>query len=131
MLLKDLGVFLHTPILWCDNISALALASNPVFHARTKHIEVDYHFVREKVLRRDLLLKFVASHDQLADILTKGLPSPRFLWLLSKLMWQFPMCLRGDEKPEEHDAQELQLQTMLSASTYSKTIVKGKTHRFI
>ena len=57
MLLKDLGVFLRTlPILWCDNISALALASNPVFHARTKHIEVDYHFVREKVLRRDLLL---------------------------------------------------------------------------
>ena len=132
MLLKDLGVFLHTPpILWCDNISVLTLASNPVFHARTKHIEVDYHFVREKVLRCDLLLKFVASHDQLADILTKGLPSPRFLWLLFKLMWQFPMCLRGDEKPEEHDAQELQLQTMLSASTYSKTIVKGKTHRFI
>ena len=79
MLLKDLGVFLCTPpILWCDNISALALASNPIFHARMKHIEVDYHFVREKVLKRDLLLKFVASYDQLADILTKGLPSPRF-----------------------------------------------------
>ena len=108
MLLKDLGVFLRTPpILWCDNIFVLALASNPVFHACTKHIEVNYHFVREKVLRRDLLLKFVASHDQLADILTKGLPSPRFLWLLSKLMWRFPMCLRGDEKLEEHDAQEL------------------------
>ena len=142
MLLKDLGVFLRTPpILWCDNISALALASNPVFHARMKHIEVDYHFVREKFLRRDLLLKFVASHDQLADILTKRLPSHRFLWLLSKLMWLFPMCLRGDEKLEGHDAQEvqqehastqeLQLQTMSSASTCSKTTVKGKTHRFI
>ena len=93
MLIKDLGVFLRTPsILWCDNISTLALASNSVFHARTKHIKVDYHFVREKVLRRDLLLKLVASHDQLADILTKRLPSPRFLWLLSKLMWLFPMC---------------------------------------
>ena len=102
-------MFLRTPpILWCDNISTLALASNLVFHARTKHIEVDYHFVREKVLRCDLLLKFVASHDQLVDILTKGLPSPRFLWLLSKLMWRFPMCLRGDEKLEEHVAQEVQ-----------------------
>ena len=48
MLLKDVGVFLHKPpILWCDNISALAIASNLVFHACTKHIEVDYHFVRE------------------------------------------------------------------------------------
>uniref|UniRef100_A0A2N9HX55 CCHC-type domain-containing protein n=1 Tax=Fagus sylvatica TaxID=28930 RepID=A0A2N9HX55_FAGSY len=47
-LLKDLGVFIsEAPILWCDNISALAIASNPVFHARTKHIEVDFHFVRE------------------------------------------------------------------------------------
>uniref|UniRef100_A0A2N9FGX9 Reverse transcriptase Ty1/copia-type domain-containing protein n=1 Tax=Fagus sylvatica TaxID=28930 RepID=A0A2N9FGX9_FAGSY len=56
MVLKDLGIFLpNPPILWCDNLSALALASNPVFHARTKHIEVDYHFVREKVLRRDVV----------------------------------------------------------------------------
>ena len=53
--LKDLGVFLPTPPkLWCDNVSALAIASNPVFHARTKHMEVDYHFVRERVLCRDL-----------------------------------------------------------------------------
>lgn len=51
MLLKDLGVYLyHPPILWCDNVSTLALASNPIFHARIKHIEVDYHFVREKIL---------------------------------------------------------------------------------
>ena len=46
MLLKDLGVYLHhLPILWCDNVSALALTSNLIFHAKTKHIEVDYHFV--------------------------------------------------------------------------------------
>ena len=99
MLLRDFGVFLSDPpVLWCDNVSALAIASNPVFHAYTKHIEVDFHFVRERVLRHDLLVKFVASQDQLVDILTKGLASPRFQWLTSKLMWQFPMSLRGDEE---------------------------------
>ena len=74
MLLKDLGVYLCVaPILWCDNVFALAIASNLVFHARTKHIEVDYHFVRERVLQHDLQVKFVASQDQLVDLLTKDL----------------------------------------------------------
>jgi hypothetical protein len=86
-LLKDLGVFIsEAPILWCDNISALAIASNPVFHARTKHIEVDFHFVRERVLRKDLTVKFVSTLDQLADIFTKSLPTHRFLDLRSNLM---------------------------------------------
>jgi hypothetical protein len=52
ILLKEIGV--HAPPaarLWCDNLGAKYLSSNPVFHARTKHIEVDYHFVRERVLR--------------------------------------------------------------------------------
>ena len=75
-LVKDLGIYLYDPpILWCDNVSALAIASNPVFHARTKHIKVDFHFIRERVLRKDLQVKFVSTTDQLADIFTKGLPS--------------------------------------------------------
>ena len=64
MILKDLGVYLSLPpMLWCDNVSTLALASNPVFHARTKHIEVDYHFIREKVLNKDLQINFISTHD--------------------------------------------------------------------
>jgi hypothetical protein len=90
-LLKDLRIYLaDTPILWCDNVSALAIASNPVFHARTKHIEVDFHFVRERVLRKDLVVNFVSTQDQLADIFTKSLPTTRFLELQRNLM--VPVC---------------------------------------
>ena len=79
-LLKDLGIFLsQTSILWCDNVSTLSIASNPVFHARIKHIEVDFHFVRERVLCKDLEVKFVSTVDQLADIFTKSLPTQRFI----------------------------------------------------
>jgi hypothetical protein len=87
MLLRDLGIFVsHAPVLWSDNTSAISLASNPVFHARTKHIEIDYHFVREKVVRGDLSVQFISTDDQLADLLTKALPSPRYITLSSKLL---------------------------------------------
>ena len=90
MVLKDLGLFLpNPPILWCENLSALALASNPIFHARTKHIEVDYHFIREKVVRRDVVVKFISTTDQLANILTKCLPSPSFHRLRDNLLLPF------------------------------------------
>jgi hypothetical protein len=90
MVLKDLGVFLpDPPLLWCDNLSALALASNLVFHAKTKHIEVDYHFIREKVVCCDIVVKFVSTTDQLVDILTKCLPSPSFTRLRNNLLLSF------------------------------------------
>jgi hypothetical protein len=74
MLLCELRIPLpRAPIVWCDNISALALASNPVYHARTKHIEVDYHFVREKVLNKDIAISLISTGDQIADIFTKRL----------------------------------------------------------
>jgi hypothetical protein len=97
MLFKDLGIPLFsTPHLWCDNIRALALASNPVYHARTKHIEVDYHFIRETVLNGDISIKYISTHDQLADIFTKGLSSTRFSFLRDKLMvCSVPISLWG------------------------------------
>ena len=97
MLFKELRIYLATPpVLWCDNISALALASNLVFHARTKHIKVDYHFVREKVLNWDILLKFISTHDQVVDLFTKELPSAQFFALKSKLLVvPTPINLRG------------------------------------
>ena len=98
--LKDLGIFLsHPPKLWCDNVSAMSIASNPVFHACTKHMEVDYHFVQERVLRRDLQVKYITTRDQLADIFIKSLSTTRFCFLRSKIMVSTaPMVLRGDVK---------------------------------
>ena len=90
IVLKDLGVFLlDPPLLWCNNLSAIALASNPVFHSRTKHIEVDYHFIREKVVRHDIVVKFISTTDQLADILNKCLSSPGFHRLHDNLLLSF------------------------------------------
>lgn len=59
--------------LCCDNQSAIQLAENPVFHARTKHVEVHHHFIREKVLQGEIEMRAVNTDDQLADIFTKGL----------------------------------------------------------
>ena len=78
-LLHDLGVFLRSvPTLYCDNMSALYMTVNPVMHARTKHVEMDYHFVREKVARGQLVTRFARSKDQVADIHTKELTKQVF-----------------------------------------------------
>lgn len=85
-LLAELHFFLSSPpVLWCDNIGATFLASNPMFHARTKHVEIDYHFVRERVAHNELLIRFICSKDQIGDIMTKSLSTPRFLLLRDKL----------------------------------------------
>ncbi|CAL8138959.1 unnamed protein product [Prunus armeniaca] len=79
-ILADLHVFLpEPPLLFCDNMSALALSFNPVFHSRIKHLDVDFHFVREHVQHRDFLVQHIPTDDQVADVLTKGLHSPVFV----------------------------------------------------
>jgi hypothetical protein len=73
-LLGELGIRLsQKPCLWCDNVRATYLSANPVFHARTKHIEINFHFVRERVAAKKLKIKFVSSKDQIADGFTKSL----------------------------------------------------------
>lgn len=69
-LLTELGVKYTVPILYCDNLSAVSLSHNPVLHARTKHIELDIHFVREKVASKALIVQHVPALDQLADSFT-------------------------------------------------------------
>jgi histone deacetylase 1/2 len=78
-LLAELGVRLtQVPCLWCDNLGATYLSANPVFHARAKHIEIDFHFVRERVMKKQLQIRFIPSRDQVADGFTKQLPYQAF-----------------------------------------------------
>ncbi|MCO5567893.1 hypothetical protein L7F22_021589 [Adiantum nelumboides] len=74
MLLPDWEIQVQDPIvIYCDNLNNIQLARNPVFHARTKHIEVHYHFIGERVLDGDIDLAYVGTEDQAVDIFTKAL----------------------------------------------------------
>lgn len=66
-------------IVFCDNVSAIYLASNPVQHKRTKHVEIDLLFVREHVTVSHVRVLHVPSAHQFEDIFTKGLPAQLFL----------------------------------------------------
>jgi hypothetical protein len=86
MLFKELGLFLHAPpTFWCNNLRAIALASNPFYHARIKHIEVNYHFIHEKVVNKDVIARYLSTLDQIADVFTKRITTSRFLFLRDKL----------------------------------------------
>ncbi|KAH9727210.1 retrovirus-related pol polyprotein from transposon RE1 [Citrus sinensis] len=76
---------LQVPVLHCDNKSAEALASNPKYHSRTKHIELDLHFVRDHIAQNKVHVSHVPSCDQVADVLTKPLAFDQFNYLRSKL----------------------------------------------
>ncbi len=95
--LKSLIGELYEPIthpipIYCDNQGAIALASNNKFHARTKHIDIRYHFIRALIRDNTLDLKYIPTDDNLADAFTKALPRPR----LEKLRADMSVdCTRG------------------------------------
>ncbi|PKU61897.1 putative mitochondrial protein [Dendrobium catenatum] len=85
-LLTDFDIPQNYPTkLYCDNMSAIALANNPVFHSKTKHIEIDQKFVRDHIQHNRIILHPINTKDQVADIFTKSLSTPRFQELRLKL----------------------------------------------
>lgn len=74
-----------TAWLWCDNLGATYLSTNPVFHARTKHIEIDFHFVRERVAQKLLSIRFINMEDQLADGFIKPLSEAKLIQFRNNL----------------------------------------------
>jgi hypothetical protein len=88
--LRQLLLELHSPltratVVYCDNISAVYLSTNPVQHQRTKHVEIDLHFVRERVALGHVRVFHVPTSSQYADIFTKGLPTSVFMEFRSSL----------------------------------------------
>ncbi|GMI68566.1 cysteine-rich RLK (RECEPTOR-like protein kinase) 8 [Hibiscus trionum] len=78
-LLQELHVSCDgTPVLWCDNSSAIAVSANPVLHSKFKQVELDLYFVREKVAAGVLMVNEVPAYEQIADLLTKPLSAPVF-----------------------------------------------------
>lgn len=78
LLTQVTGEFIGPVVLYIDNKSAINLAKNPVFHGRSKHIDIRFHFIRECVEKGEIIVKHVSSEEQRADPLTKALPVVRF-----------------------------------------------------
>ncbi|CAJ2666783.1 unnamed protein product [Trifolium pratense] len=120
-LLKDLHVPLASPpILYCDNISSLHMTINPVFHARSKHIELDYHFVRERVALGLLATHYIPTNDQVADLFTKPVSKSALVHFQPKL------CLQPRPRLRE-GISSMQLSLDSSYDTCCTEKEKGKT----
>jgi hypothetical protein len=88
--LRQLLAELYTPLsrstlVYCDNVSAVYLSTNHVQHQRTKHVEIDLHFVRDRVAIGEVRVLHIPTTSQFADIFTKGLPSSTFTEFRSSL----------------------------------------------
>jgi len=84
----------RTPLLICDNLSAVCLTANLMFHKRTKHFDVDYHYVWERVALKALEVKHIPASLQLADVFTKSLGQEAFFKLRGKRVLQIAQNLK-------------------------------------
>ncbi|WMV34634.1 hypothetical protein MTR67_028019 [Solanum verrucosum] len=85
-MLKEVGIEVQLPIqVYSDSKAAIQIAANPVYHQRTKHIEIDCHFIREMIQQGSIKVNYIPTKEQPVDILTKGLSRSQHEYLLSKL----------------------------------------------
>ena len=85
-------------VLFYDNMSAIAMTKNLVFHSRSKHIELRHHFIRELVNKEEIELAFCKIGDQVADIFTKPIPTEKFIYFREKLGVLDSSKLKGSVK---------------------------------
>ncbi|MCO5563970.1 hypothetical protein L7F22_017623 [Adiantum nelumboides] len=97
LLLGDLGIRVQRPVvIHCDNLRSIQFAQNLVFHAKTKHIEMHYDFIRERVLDGSINLTFVRRDEQVADIFTKALGAEKLRRFQAMLgVRELALSLRG------------------------------------
>ena len=84
-MLSDYGVASDEMVMYCDNISAINISKNPVQHSRTKHIDIQHHFIRDLVEQEVIKIDYVQTENQIADIFTKPLDFERFTTLRRSL----------------------------------------------
>ncbi|MCO5570715.1 hypothetical protein L7F22_024443 [Adiantum nelumboides] len=104
-LMTDLGIKEETPMLYCDSQSAIQLARNPVYHSKTKHVDVKYHSIREMVEDKQVQLVKVHTTDNPADLLTKGLPRECFAHC-RKLLGIGAICVQCLEKLPSYNSRQ-------------------------
>ncbi|KAE8712389.1 hypothetical protein F3Y22_tig00110257pilonHSYRG00073 [Hibiscus syriacus] len=114
-LLKDMGIVCSSkPVIWSDNTSAIAMSENPVFHSCSKHVEMDLHFIMEKVIVGDVTINYVLASHQCADGLTKPLSKAYFSMFREKMH-----VSGGDVEAIEHTSVTNNRKFLLVARKYS------------
>jgi hypothetical protein len=79
------GQMLDPTVIHCDNQSCVKLSENPVSHDRSKHVEIKYHYIRDMVQRKAVLVQYLPTDEQIADVLTKPLAKSKFEYFRDKL----------------------------------------------
>lgn len=101
-LLEEVGISMEqTPVIWCDNTSTVFMSANLTHHGRVKHVEIDHHFVCEKVLDGTLQVNFVPSANQIANVLTKPITPKQFTVLCNALQVTTRDTPPGSQKMKE------------------------------
>lgn len=89
--LKDIWLEFSNPIpIMCDNSSIINISNNHFIHSRTKHIAIKYHFLKEKVVEKEVIVEYVCTGEQVVDVFTKSLPKDSFEYLRQKWVLLHP-----------------------------------------